>query len=874
MAQFLPVKTVLGGTSARTLRPVFVIAIALAVAFGTFQLASLYKSIGSAMQMLSRGQTDNKTWLVAQSEVDLLKYRLALSDTLRDPSPDQIEDLRNAFDILYSRVMLIEIGMAQGSLPDTAGIQRDWSAARALVQRDAAIFDSGDDAVVAQLAELRQRAETAAVSNRAFTVNALALTIDAGMLQRQEMRNLVERFFVTGALMFMLLVTLALSMTVVLRRLERQARVESRLNSNLNKLINASIDGVLVINGEGRVLGCNSAAQSMFGLTEQEMRAFSLKDFLCVADPGDLVGDTPGTWGNLLSQGQVARRKAMRHDGTGFPAEVVLASDRGSDQQPIHFVFIRDISDHVRIESSLKTARDAAVRGEEAKSRFLAVMSHEMRTPLNGLIAALDIVQKTTRLSRKQASFLSLARQCGDTSLEQIDDVLELIRLGRDQQSDDPEDFDLIEVLTVIVDQNRPPAALRGNVLSVEMPQAAPFRVIGHRRLLARVLLNLLGNAVKFTLNGTIVLRALSEDTDADGGLLLTLQVTDTGIGIAQDMHDRIFSDFETIDSSFARLREGSGLGLGIVRRAVDLMGGTIALDSEEGRGSTFTVRLPLRRSAAGPVAEVVPDALPPIRKGRARSAPFKVLIAEDNAINRIVLTEMLRVLGCRIDEAVNGVEAVTRAARTRYDLILMDLSMPQMDGIEATAQIRAAGASIRSRIVGLTAHVMAETMDRMMDSGLDAVLPKPVTLEVLARLLEAGPVAQQAEPPPQGGLPLLSEQVFGPLSSSFAPDDLGRLVTAFRQETETLLAGLRRAPDLEACASALHQIAGSAAVFGALRLKDLLNAAETRVRTKKRAPGAATLAKIDACWTETQMELDRQMDAPAQPVMLTADAL
>lgn len=855
--------------SSGLLRPAVVIALGLAVAFGTVQLASLYRSIESAMHVLSRAQTDNRTWLVAQGEVDLLKYRLALSDAIHTLDEGSLKAVHKAFDILFSRVMLIEAGMKQRSLPESTEIKLDWTAIKTLVDQEVPVFDAGNAAVAAELPALRARADAVAVANRNFTVASLQQTMEWSMQQREEMRQLVQRFFATGALLFVLLITLAVSMMIVLRRLESQAKVESRLNSNLNKLINASIDGVLVMDQGGRILGCNKASQRMFGRTEEAFRGHSLADILCVDEDGEVWWSSIEPWRALLANGQVARRSAIRQDGTRFPAEVVLTSDRGSDQQPIHFVFIRDISEHVRTESSLKTARDAAVRGEEAKSRFLAVMSHEMRTPLNGLIAALDIVQKTTRLSRKQAEFLDLARQCGNASLEQIDEVLELTRLESDDQTEEVEDFDLNAVLTGITDQNRPNATLRNNALSLTLPQSDPLWVRGHRRLISRILLNLLGNAIKFTSNGAIALCATVQEMP-DGTLNLTLQVADTGIGIPENMHDVIFSDFETIDNSFARLREGSGLGLGIVRRAVDLMGGSISLESEVAKGSTFTVRVPLHRAETVSVAAEAPSAAVfSLPKARTTTG-MAVLIAEDNAINRIVLVEMLRVLGCRIDEAANGVEAVALATRTRYDLILMDLSMPKMDGLEATKRLRAAGASTTSHIVALTAHVMPDTWGRMLDAGLDEILPKPVTLEALARLIDRGP-SLTPEGVPAVGSGLLSMDVVSQICASFPQPALNRLVDSFVRETDAVIAALKLRPAAVQGRDALHRTAGSAAVFGALRLKAQLNEAEARVRRSGRPCSKAALAQIEACWIETKAELRRQVAALAPAVPETA---
>ena len=395
---------------------------------------------------------------------------------------------------------------------------------------------------------------------------------------------------------------------------------------------------------------------------------------------------------------------------------------------------------------------------------------------------------------------------------------------------------------------------------------ADDLQVVADDDHLHRIITNIVRNAAK---------AITSRPAGSDAGLVtaevrfaganVVLKISDNGPGIPKSVLAKLFEPFSKAGSD-----GGTGLGLSISKQLTTLMGGDIVVTSELGKGSTFTVCVPLRRAQVVPVGAEVPAAsVVSLPKVVAKSGGA-VLIAEDNAINRIVLVEMLRVLGCRIDEATNGVEAVTLATRTRYDLILMDLSMPEMDGLEATKRLRAAGASMQSRIVALTAFVMPETRERMLDAGLDEILPKPVTLEALRRLIDRGPApATVTEETDDVGV--LAVDVVSQLSVSFPQPALDRLVDSFIRETNEVMDKLRQRPPAAQSRDALHRIAGSAAVFGALRLKALLNEAEMRVRSSGRPCSKAALAQIEACWTQTETELRRRVAALAPPPLPTA---
>jgi CheY-like chemotaxis protein len=318
---------------------------------------------------------------------------------------------------------------------------------------------------------------------------------------------------------------------------------------------------------------------------------------------------------------------------------------------------------------------------------------------------------------------------------------------------------------------------------------------------LQQILLNLVGNAIKFTKDGQILIEAeqLPRDT-ASGAAQVEFRIIDTGIGIAPQDQPRVFEDFQTVDTSYQRAAGGTGLGLGIVRRLVQAMGGSLGVESTLGQGSVFWVRRPVVETTA-PAPEQV------AAQRQAGRSPLTILVVEDNEINLLLVTEMLQQRGHRVQTATNGLEGVQMAAAQAFDLILMDISMPVMDGLEACRRIRAAqGPSQQCPIVALSANVLPEVQDQIAQAGMTGFLGKPLQRDELEAVLSAARHAPVSSPAPP--------------KHDVHEARKARFVT----EAETLMAGLATAPDdLPEVAARCHKVAGSAAAFGQLQLRAAL---------------------------------------------------
>jgi signal transduction histidine kinase/CheY-like chemotaxis protein len=399
----------------------------------------------------------------------------------------------------------------------------------------------------------------------------------------------------------------------------------------------------------------------------------------------------------------------------------------------------------------LVTARHAAQAATAAKSAFLATMSHEIRTPMNGVIGSVSLLAQS-RLSADQKRLVETIDSCGTALLALIDDVLDISRIdaGRVELEDRP--FDPRALAASAADILALRARDRGIDLHVQVAPEVPAMLHGDGARLRQVVVNLLSNAVKFTDQGAVALRI------EVAGERLRLSVQDTGIGIAPDAQANLFDDFTQADATISRRFGGTGLGLAICRRLVIAMGGTIGVDSSPGQGSLFHVTLPLRPAAAVPTA-VEPKRttpVPPVASAQpapppqAAPAPLRVLVAEDTRVNQEVIRGLLEYRGHHPTVVPDGEEAVLAAQQNRYDLVLMDMQMPRLDGLGATRAIRALpGPASRVRIVALTANSFAHDREACLAAGMDGFMAKPITLERLdAALAEAAAQAPQPAAP------------------------------------------------------------------------------------------------------------------------------
>jgi len=386
------------------------------------------------------------------------------------------------------------------------------------------------------------------------------------------------------------------------------------------------------------------------------------------------------------------------------------------------------------LAASLAQARDAAESANRAKSSFLANMSHEIRTPLNAVVGLSELLQESSDNPRA-LSHAATIRKSALSLLGIINDVLDLSRIEAGGMSLRRESFNLPALLRDIGDMFAPVAARKGLAFSVELDAALPVQVGADPVRLRQVLVNLLGNAMKFTEEGHVRLAARVREVDA-AQALVEFTIADTGIGIAEHAQALLFKPFSQVHDA-AVAAGGTGLGLAITAELIDLMQGRIALDSTPDRGSTFVVTLPLAVAAAAAAQAPLAAAPPPARAIAGR----RVLLVEDNDVNQVVASEMLLTLGCEVRIAGNGQAALVELMADRYDLVLMDCQMPGMNGFEATAAWRTherlAGGHVP--IVALTANAVAGDRESCLAAGMDDYLTKPVSLErlreVIARL-------------------------------------------------------------------------------------------------------------------------------------------
>ncbi len=498
-----------------------------------------------------------------------------------------------------------------------------------------------------------------------------------------------------------------------------------------------------------------------------------------------------------------------------------------------------------RAREEAEDARIAAENASRAKSRFLAMMSHELRTPMTAVIGMGDLLMSTP-LSDQQRGFVKTLRSSAETLLSILNDVLDFSKIEAGQLALEEIDFSLHRLVDDVVQLFLVRAAAKGLSLSASIAEDTPRHVRGDPTRMRQILFNLVSNAIKFTERGGVEIAVWSPDApipepapdEPARPFTLRFEVDDTGIGMTQIQQDRLFGAFVQADASTSRKYGGTGLGLAICKRLVEAMGGDIAVSSAPGRGTTFRFSVQACPALAPPLPELATKTQPATTTGDGAVAPsvsLRLLLAEDNDINRTLITAMLARLGHQVDAVVNGQAAVDAAKANPYDVILMDMEMPVMDGRTAARVIRRMdGPVARIPIVGLSADALPEHRDGHMAAGLDAYLTKPIdwdhlnaVITDLALRAPDGRVVPVPSRPPADSAALMRQPLVDRVKQaelrlalgSQSLDDMLALLpdTALRELSAIRSAHQGNRPrDLK---QAAHTLAGLAANFGTPRL-------------------------------------------------------
>jgi signal transduction histidine kinase/CheY-like chemotaxis protein len=382
-------------------------------------------------------------------------------------------------------------------------------------------------------------------------------------------------------------------------------------------------------------------------------------------------------------------------------------------------------------KAQLRAANEAAQSAVKAKSEFLANMSHEIRTPMTAMLGMTELLQMT-ELDATQRDYADTVARSGNTLLQIVNDILDFSKIEAGQLQLEEVSFDPHELLQDVRDLLELKASQKGLLLIVDVAAEVPHRLNGDPTRIRQILINLVGNAIKFTHDGHVALRVKAEGA-SEPRLRVEFSVEDTGIGIAPDQQRNVFEAFTQADSSTTRRYGGTGLGLAICTQLARLMEGEISLQSELGRGSTFRVRLPLR----------VDDALLPKTPSKRPSLPpnafeGRVLLVEDNPENRVLAVTLLQHFGCNVDFATDGAEALNKLQESKFDLVFMDCHMPNLNGYDATREIRRREPDGQHlTIIALSASVLPEERQKCIDVGMDDYVAKPFSRRDLQQVLE-----------------------------------------------------------------------------------------------------------------------------------------
>ncbi|SLN27359.1 sensor histidine kinase [Pseudooctadecabacter jejudonensis] len=533
------------------------------LAFAT--IAFLAWNVVREIDAQSTAQSDNVQWSLSQTEVEFQEFsaRLRLGSDL--------SGLRQRFDVFYSRVRTVRRAQVFEDLRASPAFEGHLTALETFLDSAVPIIDASDAGLTRSIPTLAAMAEDIRPEVRSLANSGLRLFAEKADAQREAVSRTMTQLAVALVVLISALGLGLVYLGALIKRISRREREQKQTAARINTIMNTSLDGVIVSDADGRITNFNAAAETIFGHTAEdvlgkELGKLIVPDHMRAAHDAGMKRMRDKGEKRVVGKGRV-QLEAKRADGSLFPVELAIQSAT-TDDGDVFIAFLRDISKRVADEAELIDARDKAIAGEKSRSEFLATMSHEIRTPLNGLLGNMTLMRDLP-LSAKQETYLHNMETSGRLLLSHVSDVLDIARYDSGKITARAEPFNLSALLQDIVDSQSGMALAQDTTLDWGWDGTPQHWITGDMERLQHVMMNLIGNAVKFTKNGRVSVTAIWRADDE----VVRLEVEDTGIGISEDLHDHIFDDFVTGDTSYGRDVGGSGLGLSIVKRFVDVLG-------------------------------------------------------------------------------------------------------------------------------------------------------------------------------------------------------------------------------------------------------------------------------------------------------------
>lgn len=792
-------------------------------------IAYLGRAVINDLEALSTAQNDDVSWNMSQLEVELLNLHKSAAEaatetkgsTVTQRSSD-LSSFRKRYDIFYSRVSTVSEGFHFQSVRDDDAVQAGLKAANQFLSNVTPIVDGPDAPLRDALSGIQAQIRHLQPWIRKMALAGIQTFATEDAARRETFSNTLI-WLAASIIALVLILAVAVAVLVKLyRRGQRHAQAIQAARSRFEAAVASSLEAVLVVDTSGRIIEFNGAAETVFGYTRSEalggdMATMIIPEHLRAAHLEGMARFLD-TGGKTTIVGGRVRLEGMRKSGEQFPVELSISLSE-ADGERVFVAFLRDITRELEAEKQLRNARDKAQESERAKSNLLTVMSHEMRTPLNGILGSLGLIDQTD-LDDRQKRHLHSISVSGELLLSHVNDVLDLSILNSHAPLRGRVRFDIRDLVQEVADSLSANVEERGNALTVEILVGESGEEIGlvngYKTALQQCLINLVGNANKFTTDGVVAIEIerLSRDD------FVEIRIADTGVGVAPENLERIFEEFVTIDTGYARENAGTGLGLAITKRIVREMHGEIEADSLLNEGSLFTIRVPLPPANGNIAGKTSNAGVEIISENLAVFMDCKALVVDDNRINRMILMDMLVDLGFDVAQAVDGYQALDLLSERGFDIVLLDISMPGIDGIETLDRLRKMDVDWHDvPVLAVTAHASQSDHTSILAASFFGLLVKPVhPSELTARLCEIL----------EHELTTTSQKLGNDFKARFGREKFDAALATLFAGVAELSVHLKVSPHLTSLhREKAHKLAGSAAILGAENLCRRLQALE-----------------------------------------------